>query len=76
MLIAVTGSSGTVGQDIVRVALAAGHDVKCIDKVESAESSSSRSEQARLTFDTADLTSYEDVLRLLRGCDAVGDGPL
>jgi nucleoside-diphosphate-sugar epimerase len=66
MRIAITGGSGRVGRGVVALALAQGHEVVNIDRVEP-------DDQGRPDIQTikADITSYDELERALRGCDAL-----
>ena len=66
MKIAVTGSSGLVGQGIVQRALAQGHDVVRIDRVAPPETQDSST-----PFILAEMTDYEATVAAFAGCDAV-----
>ncbi|THV03174.1 NAD(P)-binding protein [Dendrothele bispora CBS 962.96] len=67
MKIAVTGSSGSVGSPLVALALARGHSVLGLDITPS----KTPVHHPDFTFVSLDLRSYEDVVNVLRGCDAV-----
>ncbi len=66
MKIALTGSSGLVGQAIIRHALARGHDLVLIDRVPPPEG-----QDPALPFIQAEITDYDALLAAFRGCDAV-----
>lgn len=70
MLIAVTGASGDVGSEVVKVVLASGHAVRAIDVSENMQLEGSTD---KVEFVRADLCSYEKVLEVLKGCDAVSN---
>ena len=63
MRIAVTGSSGSVGKAIVKLALEQGHEVLCIDRV--------NAESQLAPFLQVDLSDYDETLKAFHGCDAV-----
>ncbi len=67
MNIAVTGSSGRVGKAIVEMALAQGHSVVCIDRVQPEKVI----DQPDVNYIQADLTDYAAFENALRGCDAL-----
>jgi nucleoside-diphosphate-sugar epimerase len=67
MKIAVTGSSGSVGKAVVKLALAEGHSVVCIDRV----SPSAVVDRPNITYIQADITDYNALENAMRGCDAL-----
>ena len=67
MKIAVTGSSGSVGGAIVKMALEHGHQVVCIDRVKPP----SDSETAKKPLIQAELSDYDATLSAFKGCYAV-----
>ena len=67
MRIAVTGGSGRVGRAIVAMALAQGHEVVSIDRAAPQDGA----EHSGAAFVQADITSYAEFERALRGCDAL-----
>lgn len=66
MLIAITGCEGDVGSELCKVVQEAGHSIRGIDAVESKQRSTETA-----TFLKADLTNWDEVLEVLKGCDAV-----
>jgi UDP-glucose 4-epimerase len=66
MKIAITGSSGSVGKAIVKMALAQGNDIVCIDRVSPKEALDTPH-----TFIQADMTDYDALVKAFRGCDAI-----
>jgi UDP-glucose 4-epimerase len=66
MKIAITGSSGSVGKAIVKMALAQGNDIVCIDRVSPKEDLDTPP-----TFIQADITDYDALVNAFRGCDAI-----
>lgn len=69
MKIAVTGCNGSVGQRVVVRALKTGHTVVGVDKV--AKEDTEFCHDPHFTFVPADLTNYEEALKVLQGCDAI-----
>jgi nucleoside-diphosphate-sugar epimerase len=67
MRIAITGGSGRVGRAVVEMALAQGHRVVSIDRVDPTQ----ETRQPDLSLIKADLTQYDEVEPALRGCEAV-----
>ena len=67
MRIAVTGSSGRVGRAIVALALSQGHEVVSIDRATPQDGAA----HPGAAFVQADITSYAEFERALRGCDAL-----
>lgn len=67
MRIAVTGGSGGVGRAIIEQALAQGHSVVSIDRVDPPEGA----ERAGMTFAKVDMAQYDQVEQAIRGCDAL-----
>ena len=67
MKIAVTGSSGRIGQAITAEALRQGHSLVSIDRVAPAEFL----ERDNLRFIEADIADYEQLVQALEGCDAL-----
>ena len=63
MKIAVTGSSGSVGKAIVKMALEHGNDVLCLDRV--------RREDDSTRFLQLELSDYDATVKAFRGCYAV-----
>jgi nucleoside-diphosphate-sugar epimerase len=68
MRIAVTGGSGRIGRAVVELALADGHSVMSIDRVEPPAELAQRS---GVTFVRSELTRYSEFEEALRGCDAL-----
>lgn len=66
MKIAITGSSGRVGQGIVSNARARGHDLVLIDRVAPPET-----QDQTIPFILAEMTDYEATVAAFAGCDAV-----
>lgn len=66
MKIALTGSSGLVGQGIIRHALARGHDLVLIDRAPPPEE-----QDPALPFIQAEITDYDALLAAFQGCDAL-----
>jgi UDP-glucose 4-epimerase len=66
MKIALTGSSGRIGQGIIRLALARGHDLVLIDRVPPPEG-----QDPALPFIQAEATDYDALRAAFAGCDAV-----
>jgi UDP-glucose 4-epimerase len=66
MKIALTGSSGRVGQGILKCALERGHDLVLIDRVAPPDG-----QDASLPFILAEATDYEALHKAFAGCDAV-----
>jgi nucleoside-diphosphate-sugar epimerase len=66
MKIAVTGSTGRIGREITTQALAAGHEVVGIDRLDPAEPPT-----GNLTFIRADTDDYEGLVAAMKGCDAL-----
>jgi UDP-glucose 4-epimerase len=67
MKIAVTGSSGSIGKAIVKMALEQGHEVVCIDRVKSAEAA----ENERVFQVQAELSDYDALVNAMKGCDGL-----
>jgi UDP-glucose 4-epimerase len=67
MRIAITGGSGRVGRAVTELALAQGHSVVSIDRVQPAEGSLADN----VTFIQASITEYADFEQALQGCDAL-----
>ena len=67
MKIAVTGSSGSIGKAIVKMALEQGHEVVGIDRVRSAEFE----EIAGVSQVQAELSEYDVLVNALKGCDGL-----
>ncbi|HUF00710.1 MAG TPA: NAD(P)-dependent oxidoreductase [Anaerolineales bacterium] len=67
MKIAVTGSSGSIGKAIVKMALEQGDEVVCIDRVKSAEVGGN----ARVSQVLAELSEYNALVNVLKGCDGL-----
>jgi UDP-glucose 4-epimerase len=67
MKIALTGASGRIGRAIAAKALAQGHSLVCIDRVESPEEES----RDRLRFVQADMSDYDTLVAAFEGCDAM-----
>ncbi|HEY0033930.1 MAG TPA: NAD(P)-dependent oxidoreductase [Devosia sp.] len=65
MKIALTGSSGRIGQGIIRAARERGHDLMLIDRVAPPEG------QEPLPFILAEATEYEALVAAFAGCDAL-----
>src|SRR5688572_25431388 len=66
MRIAITGGSGLVGREVIRLALTQGHNVVSIDRVPPTESLADN-----VTFIQASITDYADFEQALQGCDAL-----
>lgn len=66
MKIALTGSSGRIGQGVVTRALEQGHDLVLIDRVDPPVSQS-----RLLPFIHLEMSDYEGTVRAFEGCDAV-----
>ncbi len=66
MKIALTGSSGRIGQGIIGRALARGHDLVLIDRVAPPEG-----QDPSLPFILAEVTDYDALAAAFAGCDAV-----
>jgi len=66
MKIALTGSSGRIGQGIIKSALARGHDLVLIDRVPPPEG-----QDQELPFILAEATDYEALVEAFAGCDAL-----
>ena len=69
MKIAVTGCNGSVGQRVVLKALQGGHVVVGIDNV--AKGDTEFRHDPRFVFINADLTSFDETLKALEGCNAI-----
>jgi nucleoside-diphosphate-sugar epimerase len=67
MKIAVTGGSGRIGSAVAALALAQGHSIVSIDRVEPAESLAPEN----LRFVLAHIGDYDALLHAFEGCDAV-----
>jgi nucleoside-diphosphate-sugar epimerase len=65
MKIALTGGSGGIGRAITDAALAAGHDVVSIDRVDKQEP------RAAVRYIRADATDYDALVAGFAGCDAM-----
>ena len=66
MRIAITGGSGLVGREVIRLALKEGHSVVSIDRVPPTESLADN-----VTFIQASITDYAAFERAMQGCDAL-----
>lgn len=66
MKIALTGSSGRIGQGVVTRAIEQGHDLVLIDRVEPPET-----QQKSLPFIGLEVSDYEGTVRAFEGCDAI-----
>lgn len=66
MKIAVTGSTGRIGREIVDQALAAGHEVVAIDRVAPDNGGADGSQ-----FVEVDTDDYEGLVAAMKGCDAL-----
>jgi nucleoside-diphosphate-sugar epimerase len=66
MRIAITGGSGLVGREVIRLALTQGHSVVSIDRVPPTASLADN-----VTFIQASITEYADFEQALQGCDAL-----
>ena len=66
MKIALTGSSGRIGQGILKSALERGHDLVLIDRVAPPEGP-----DPSLPFILAEVTDYEALVAAFAGCDAL-----
>jgi UDP-glucose 4-epimerase len=66
MKIALTGSSGRIGQGIIRSALARGHELVLIDRVAPPDG-----QDQLLPFILAEVTDYEALVNAFAGCDAL-----
>jgi UDP-glucose 4-epimerase len=66
MKIALTGSSGRIGQGILKSALTRGHDLVLIDRIDPPEG-----QDPSLPFILAEATDYEVLFKAFAGCDAV-----
>ena len=66
MRIAITGGSGLVGREVIRLALTQGHSVVSIDRVPPTESLADN-----VTFIQASITDYAAFEQALQGCDAL-----
>ena len=67
MRIAVTGGSGRIGRAVVALALAQGHTVVNIDRVQPSYNDT----RPDLTFVEADIADYDALERAMRGCDGL-----
>lgn len=67
MKIAVTGGSGRIGRALIDMALAQGHSAVSIDRAPP----SAEHARPEVAFISADITSYSEFERALRGCDAL-----
>ena len=66
MRIAITGGSGLVGREVIRLALIQGHSVVSIDRVPPTASLADN-----VTFIQASITDYVAFERAMQGCDAL-----
>lgn len=66
MKIALTGGSGSIGRVIIPMALAQGHQVVSIDRVQPTADL-----PANVTFAQAELADYDTLLAAFQGCEAV-----
>lgn len=76
MKIAITGGRGRIGRALTEGALAAGHSVVNIDRVEAAAPPAEGEvapalPEGNVVYLTADATNYEELLATFAGCDAV-----
>ena len=55
MRIVITGSSGSVGKAVVKLALEEGHDILCVDRVKGDDSSA--------PFQQVELSEYDTVVK-------------
>lgn len=67
MIIAITGGSGGIGRAVTTMALAQGHTIVSIDRVEPPAGTA----QPGVRYIQADLADYEAVERAFAGCDAL-----
>lgn len=67
MIIAITGGSGGIGRAVTTMALAQGHTIVSIDRVEPLEGMA----QPGVRYLLADLADYEAIERAFAGCEAV-----
>lgn len=63
MRIVITGSSGSVGKAVVKLALEQGHEILCMDRVKDDNSST--------PFLQVELTEYDTVVKAFQGYEAV-----
>jgi len=73
MKIAVTGGRGRIGQAVTEGAIAKGHSVVNIDRIAPDGQSEVRPSNSlgELSFVTADVGNFDDLLAAFEGCDAV-----
>jgi len=67
MKMAITGSSGGIGKAVVEMALAQGHNLVCIDRM----NPGNNSKPSNAAFIQADIADYTAMENALRGCDAL-----
>jgi nucleoside-diphosphate-sugar epimerase len=70
MKLVVTGSNGSVGKRVVKLALERGHAVVGTDITQPTSEDPSLSNR-NYTFKASELTDFDAVLEVLAGCDAV-----
>ena len=70
MRLVITGSSGSVGKRVVKLALERGHSVIGVD-IANPTLQGPWTTTSNHTFKTYDLTNFDAVLEALAGCDAV-----
>lgn len=70
MKLVITGSSGSVGRRVVKLALERGHSVIGVD-ITKPTLQDPWTTTSNYTFKTYDLTNFDAVLEVLAGCDAV-----
>jgi UDP-glucose 4-epimerase len=75
MKIAVTGGRGRIGRAVTEGALALGHSVVNIDRVDDAQAPPGEAPpplpEGDVRYLTADVTNYDDLLAAFAGCDAL-----
>ncbi|KAF8879203.1 hypothetical protein CPB84DRAFT_1735717 [Gymnopilus junonius] len=71
MIIAVTGSNGSIGRRVVKLALERGHHVVGIDLTEPQYQDGTWLNRPEYTFKQGDLTDFGTTLNVLAGSDAV-----
>jgi nucleoside-diphosphate-sugar epimerase len=70
MKLVITGASGSVGKQVVKLALERGHSVIGTD-IAKPMSQDPWTTTSNYTFKTYDLTNFDAVLEVFAGCDAV-----
>jgi len=70
MKLVITGSSGSVGKRVVKLALERGHSVIGVD-ITKPTSRDPWTTTSNYTFKAYELTNFDAVLEVLAGCDAV-----